>query len=135
VRPAAIFIGKALGNFAILCVVGLSSLPIAVVLFDAAPREALWKMLLVVVLSAASIAAPGTLHAALASRARARDILLPLLLFPLVVPSAVAGTQAMGLAIRGDAMNQFSSWLFIVGAFSLVHWLLGGLLFVHVVED
>jgi heme exporter protein B len=135
VPPVALFVGKALGNFVLLVAVGLVMLPFAIVLFDAAPREGLGPMVITVIGAAAALAAPGTLHAALASRARARDVLLPLLLFPLVVPPAVASVQAMSLAIGGDAMDQLGSWLSIVGAFCVVHWLLGGLLFPFVVEE
>lgn len=135
VRPAALFYGKAIGNLVVLSLVGLVMVPFAVVLFDAAPRESAWKLALSVLVGAAAIAAPGTLHAALAARARSRDVLLPLLLFPLVVPCVIASVQATQLCILGDAMGQYDAWLSVLAAFCVVHWSLGGLLFDRVVED
>ncbi len=135
VRPAALFYGKAIGNLVVLLIVGLVMVPFTVVLFDAAPKENLLKLVLAIFLGAAAIAAPGTMHAALAARARSRDVLLPLLLFPLVVPCVIASVQATQLCIGGDAMGQFGAWLTVVAAFCIVHWSLGGLLFDRVVED
>jgi heme exporter protein B len=135
VHPVAIFVGKALGNTLTLLLVGLTMVPFTVALFDAAPREGLSRLVLCIVAGAAAIAAPGTMHAALSSRARARDVLLPLLLFPLVLPCVVASTMATRLVITGDPMGQFGSWLSVTVGFAVVHWSLGALLFPLVVED
>ncbi len=135
VRPAAIFVGKAVGNLVVLLLVGLLMIPLCVVLFDAAPREGVGKLALTVLLGTASISAPGTMHAALASRARGRDLLLPLLLFPLVVPCVIAAVQASRACFTGDAMGELSSWLAVLVGFCVVHWSLGALLFERVVED
>ena len=135
VAPVAIFVGKALGNMITLLVVGLVMVPFTIALFDAGPKEGILPLLGTLVLGSAAIAAPGTMHAALASRARARDVLLPLLLFPLVLPCVVASVQAPRLLISGDAMGQFGSWIAVVAAFATVHWLVGALLFSFVVED
>ncbi len=135
VHPVAIFLGKALGNMLTLLAVGLAMVPFTVALFDAAPREGVLTLAACVFSGSAAIAAPGTMHSALASRARARDVLLPLLLFPLVLPCVVAATQATRLAITGDPMNQLGSWLSVTVAFAIVHWSLGALLFPFVVED
>jgi heme exporter protein B len=81
------------------------------------------------------IAAPGTLYAALAARARGRDVLLPLLLFPLVVPALLAAVSATGLVIAGDPMDQLGGWTRLLAAFDAVYAALCGALFARVVED
>ncbi len=53
-----------------------------------------------------AISAPGTLYAAIASNARARDVLLPLLLFPVLIPALLGAVKATGLVIEGDPMFQ-----------------------------
>ncbi len=135
VRPTAIFVGKAVGNLVVLLLVGVVMVPAAVVLFDATPREGLAPLLLTVLLGTASISAPGTMHAALSARARSRDLLLPLLLFPLVVPCVIAAVQASRACFTGDVMDELGAWLRVLVGFNVVHWSLGALLFARVVED
>jgi heme exporter protein B len=69
------------------------------------------------------------------ARARARQTLLPLLLFPLVVPVLLAAVRATELVILGDPMEQLRSWTLLLVAFDVVHWSLGGLFFGRVVEE
>jgi heme exporter protein B len=135
VHPAALFYGKAIGNLVLLTLVGVVMVPFSVVLFDATPVGGVGRLLLTIPLGAAAISAPGTMHAALSSRARSRDVLLPLLLFPLVVPGLVAAVQATQLCFLGDAMGYYPGWIGVLVAFCLVQWALGGILFSHVVED
>ena len=105
-----------------------------VVLYDAGtPRLA--PLLGVILLGTAGLSAPGTLYAAMTAQARARQTLLPLLLFPLVVPVLLAAVKATSLLILGDPMGQVRPWVTLLVAFDLIHWSLCGLLFDRVVED
>lgn len=132
--PRALFYGKALANCVQLTLLGAALVPVMVVLYDAGTLRLL-PLLGVIALGAAGLAAPGTLYAAMTAQARARQTLLPLLLFPLVVPVLLAAVKATSLLILGDPMLQVRSWLLLLLAFDLVHWSLGGLLFERVVED
>jgi heme exporter protein B len=69
------------------------------------------------------------------SQARARQTLLPLLLFPLVVPVLLAAVKATSLLIHGDPMGQIRSWSLLLICFNVIHWSLCGLMFERVVED
>lgn len=133
--PKAVFYGKATANFLMLLFVGVALVPVMIALYDVQVGFGLLKLLLVILLGTAGIAAPGTLHAALASRARAADILLPLLLFPLLVPTLLAAVRATSLALSGDPMVQLGSWTGLMTAFDVIYWSLCGLLFGRVVED
>jgi heme exporter protein B len=131
-RP--LYYGKALSNCAQLTLLGLGLVPLMVVLYDAAlPRVA--SLAGVIALGSAGLSAPGTLYAAMASQARARQALLPLLLFPLVVPVLLAAVKATALLIEGDPMGQLRSWTALLLCFDAIYWSLGGLLFGRVVED
>ena len=132
--PRALFYGKALANGFQLTAIGATLLPVMVVLFDA-PVDRLLAVLGVIALGAAGLSAPGTLYAAMTARARARQTLLPLLLFPLVVPVLLAAVKATELVILGDPMEQLRSWTLLLVAFDVVHWSLGGLFFGRVVEE
>ena len=67
--------------------------------------------------SAAGLSAPGTLYAAMTAQLRARNTLLPLLLFPLVVPALLGAVKATSLLILGDPMGQVGSWTMLLVAF------------------
>lgn len=132
--PRALYYGKALANWALLALLGVALFPVMVVLYDAStPRLA--GLLGIVLLGTAGLSAPGTLYAAMTAQTRSRQTLLPLLLFPLVVPVLLASVQATSLLILGDPMGQARSWATLLFLFDVIHWSLGGLLFGQVVED
>lgn len=132
--PWALYYGKALANWIQLALLGVGLLPVMVVLYDAATVR-VPALLGIILLGAAGLSAPGTLYAAMTSQARARQTLLPLLLFPLVVPVLLAAVKATSLLILGDPMGQLRDWALLLVAFDVIHWSLCGLLFDRVVED
>ena len=131
----AIFLGKAVGNTAMLLLVSVVLIPVMVAVYDVSFAEGFDRLLVVLLLGCLAISAPGTVYAAIASNARARDVLLPLLLFPLLVPALLASVKATSLVLEGDPMNQLRSWLTLLGAFNLIYWGLGFALFPKVIED
>ncbi len=133
-RPAALYYGKALANWTQLCFLGFCLVPVMVVLYDAGTTRFL-GLAGIILLGSAGLSAPGTLYAAMTSQARARQTLLPLLLFPLVVPVLLASVKATSLLILGDPMGQIRSWALLLVSFDLIYWSLCGLLFGRVVED
>ena len=86
-------------------------------------------------LGAAGLSAPGTLYAAMTAQVRAKQTLLPLLLFPLIVPALLASVKATSLVILGDPMGAIKSWVTLLAAFDLLYWSLCGLLYAKVVEE
>jgi heme exporter protein B len=134
VSPRAIYYGKALANAIQLALLGVALVPVMVVLYDAGTTR-IPTILLIIILGAAGISAPGTLYSAMTSQARAKQTLLPLLLFPLIVPVLLAAVKATSLAILGDPMEQGPSWVALLIAFNGIYWALCGLLFDRVVED
>jgi len=134
VSPRVIYYGKALANTLQLVALGIALVPVMVVLYDAGTTRIL-TVLLIIILGSAGISAPGTLYSAMTSQARAKQTLLPLLLFPLIVPVLLASVKATSLAILGDPMEQGRSWLLLLVAFNGIYWSLCGILFDRVVED
>jgi heme exporter protein B len=135
VDARAVFLSKAIANAALLFALAVVLIPVLIALLDV--RLVLsWGMLAALLaLGCLAIAAPGTLYGAIASQARARDVLLPLLLFPVLVPALVAAAKGTALAFEGDPMSQFPSWLALLGGFDLLYWGLGVLLFPRVIEE
>jgi heme exporter protein B len=110
-------------------------MPILVALYDIRMALGVGQLALVLALGCLAISAPGTVYSAIANNARARDVLLPLLLFPLLVPALMAAVKAMNLVLEGDPMLQFGSWVGLLGAFVLIYWGLGVVLFPRVIEE
>lgn len=135
VDPRAIFLGKVLGNTALLWLLALALLPVCVALFDIDPGRNPLALLAFVALGGVGISAPGTIYAAISSNARARDVMLPLLLFPVLMPMLLATVKGTSLALLGDPQEQLPSWLKLLAAFDLIYFSLGFLLFPRVVED
>lgn len=133
--PGAIFLGKALANTLQLGVLAAVAVPLTIGLFDAPLVGSPGLLALTLALGAAGLAAPGTLYAALTARADARQLLLPLLLFPLVVPCLLAAVKATTLLMLGDPMGQLGSWLPLLVCFDVLFWTLCAVLFSRVVED
>ncbi len=136
--PRSLFLGKALGNALLLFGMGCLILPVMVALYGVSldpPLEQTGKFLLVLLLGCLAISAPGTVYSAVANNARARDVLLPLLLFPLIIPALLAATKATGLVLQGDPMEQLESWLLLLTGFDVIYWGLGMALFGRVIEE
>ena len=130
----ALYYGKAISNWAQLTLLGVGLIPLMVVLYDA-PMPRPFALVGVIMAGTAGLSAPGTLYAAMTSQARAKQTLLPLLLFPLVVPVLLSAVKATSLLILGDPMGQVRSWVLLLLSFDAIHWSLCGFLFDRVVED
>lgn len=131
----SIFLGKAFGNTLLLVALSVVLLPVMIAIYDVTVSEGFLKLLAVLMAGCLAISAPGTVYAAIANHARARDVLLPLLLFPLMVPALLASVKATSLVLQGDPMQQLGSWLQLLGGFNLIYWCLCFLLFPKVIED
>ena len=132
--PRVLYYGKAIANTVQLVVVGIVLVPVMVVLYDAG-TDRVPVLILIIILGAAGLAAPGTLYAAMTSQLRAGQMLLPLLLFPLIVPVLLAAVKASSLVILGDPMEQGRAWVLLLVAFDAIYWSLCGLLFDKVIEE
>lgn len=136
VEPAALFYGKALGTTLFLVLLAPILAPVALVLYavelDLASLLALTGLW---ALAAAGLSAPGTLYAAMTGRLESQDVLLPLLLFPLVIPVLLGSVKAVDLILTGDPMGQIRSWTVLLGAFDVIYWSLCGVLFPYAVEE
>lgn len=133
-NPIALYYGKAIANWIQLTILGVALVPVMVVLYDAGTTQLL-KLLGVIVLGTAGLSAPGTLYAAMTAQVRAKQTLLPLLLFPLIVPALLAAVNATALAVLGDPMEQSQKWITLLGAFDVIYWSLCGVLYGRVIEE
>jgi heme exporter protein B len=130
---SAIYFGKLIGNLLFIFVVELVLLPLTSIFFN------VWVLtppiLLVVVLGTIGFAAVGTLFAALSVNTRAREVMLPILLFPIMVPVLIAGVRAMGALLDGETLQDITQWLRLLVAYDAIFLAAAFLLFDYVVEE
>lgn len=130
---SAIYVAKLIGNFLFLLAIELVALPVMVALFNVALPLALAPILL---LGTLGLSAAGTIFAAMASNTRLRDVLLPLMLLPILVPLLVGAVQATGTVLRGGSLlaDALGSLQLII-AFDVIFVTLAMLLFDYVLEQ
>jgi heme exporter protein B len=115
-----IFVGKVAANLVFVLAVELITVPLAAVLYHAPLDRAMPMLGVVLFLGTVGFVTLGTFYAALASRSRAREVLLPLLLFPMLVPVLIAAAKATSVLVSGDVMGDASSWLRLLVAFDFI---------------
>jgi len=110
---------------------------LAFAVFFLGTAAALPPLLPVLVLADLGLAFTGTLISSMAVNSRARDLLVPLLLLPLVVPLMIAATGASEplLAVGGPGYHRYGTWLAVLALYDLIFGLLGYAVFDFLLED
>jgi heme exporter protein B len=130
----SIFAGKLMANFvfvgAMLSVVVVA----AIVLFQVQIPSRWPSLVAILVLGAVGLTTLGTFYAAMASRSRAREVLLPLLLFPMLVPVLLAAMEATKALLGGNAMSDAGAWARLLVVFDVIFLVATFLVFESVIE-
>ncbi len=130
---AAIYGGKALGNLLLMLALEAVLLPLATVLFDINLLQG--ALLPIFLTGTLGYAAVGTLMAAIAVNTRAREVLLPILLLPLVAPLLIAAVQATGGLLEGLTWAEIAAWQRLLVVYDLIIAAVAVLTFGFVVEE
>lgn len=133
--PSSIFLAKMLGTLVVLTVLQLVVVPLTALFFNVAPSAHPLGFALVCVLGNAGFSAVVTLFAAISVRSRAREMLLPLLVFPLLVPLLIAAVKASAILLGAGAASDASVWIRMLVAFDVIFGVAGWLLFEQVVRE
>jgi heme exporter protein B len=129
-----LFVGKLVANFLFVGLMFAIVVPVGIVLFQVTVPAAWPSLLLILLLGAVGLVVLGTFYAAMASRSRAREVLLPLLLFPMLVPVLLAAMQASRVLLAGDMMHEAGAWMKMLVAYDIIFLLATLLAFEHVIE-
>ena len=122
VSSAALFAGKALANFAMLYAVELVSLPVFVLFYNVPWKAAqLWPMLLVLALGTWALTVIGTLFSALTVNLKLRELMLPTLVYPMMIPALIS---AMTITTNVLAGNPAGFGMRFLVAFDIIFTLL-----------
>ena len=133
VDRSAIYFGKALSNLVFMLIVAMVVLPIYSVLYNINVFDP--GLLLVILLGSTGYVAVGTLLSSMAVQTRTRDVLLPVLLFPVIVPVLLAAVKASGGFLQNLPMNEIWPWLNILIAYDVIFTAVAYMVFEYVVEE
>ena len=133
IDASTLFIAKFLGNVLFLTIVEAIVTPITLVLLGAPWSSSLLLLPAVELLGIIGFAALGTLFAAIAVRTRAREVLLPVMLLPLLVPLLIASVKVTGALLAGEAWPD--AWLRVLLAFDVIFVVTGWLIFGQVMQE
>jgi heme exporter protein B len=133
VDRSAIYFGKMLSSLLFMLLVEVVLLPLVMILFNLAILN--WQQLIVLLLGTYGFAAVGTVFSAMAVNTRAREVLLPLLLFPVVVPVILAGVKMTGALLDGEPLNTLGNWLRLMVVYDVGFTVVAYLTFGFVVEE
>lgn len=135
VDPAALFFGKALGNFLYLLVMELVMLPVFVLFFDVRPGALFPEILPVLLLANVGLSSVGTLFAAASQYARVKEVILPLIAFPILLPVVLASARlTSSLLLSGNFSGQ-ARWFVLLAAFDLSVTAIGAVAFEYVIHE
>ena len=130
-----IFLGKFLANWIFLMVVNLSTLAVFMAVFNFPLTSSMLWMLLLILLASLGFSAVGTLFGAMVSSIRTREVLLPILLFPIVIPVLLAAVNGSTEVLLGEKFRFLFQWIKILAAFDVIFLAASYLVFEYVVEE
>jgi len=133
VDRTAIYFGKTLANWLFMLLTVVIVLPIYSVLYNM--NLLLLPLIGVILLGSWGYVAVGTLLASMAVQARTRDILLPILLFPVVIPLLVAAVKASSAILGGMPVEELTPWLNLLVGYDIIFTAVAFMVFEYVVEE
>ncbi|MBI4295667.1 MAG: heme exporter protein CcmB [Chloroflexi bacterium] len=128
-----IFLGKMMANLTFMLVVAAIVLSLFYILFDLAVFRL--ELVSVIILATIGFASVGTLFSAMAVNTRAREIMLPILFFPIASPVIIAAVKATQMVLDGESWNSLGSWFQLIGVFDIIFLVASALVFEFVIEE
>lgn len=133
VDRSAIFFGKAISNFGFTLLVSLVLLPVFSLFYGQNMFNV--KLLMVILLGIGAYTSLGTLLMALSIQTRTRDVLLPVLLYPLSLPILIAAVEASRGVLSGVPMGDLQSWFYLLLAGNILFYATGLMFFEVILEE
>jgi heme exporter protein B len=130
----SIFVGKLIANLLFVLLIEVIAVPIAGILFHLPIAGVGLELTGVLFLGTLGFVTLGTFYAAMSSRLRAREVLLPLLLFPMLIPLLLAAVRATSGLLSRSMMGEAAGWSRVLVAFDLILLVATYLAFEYVIE-
>jgi heme exporter protein B len=116
--PNSLFLAKALGNFIFVAVLEAFMTPLFVVFYNLHALGPAWQLIPIALLGTWALVVNGTFFAAMSLRTRSREVMMPLLLFPICIPALLAMVRATSAILTGE--ESISFWLALLVAYDVV---------------
>ena len=116
--PNSLFMAKALGNFLFVAILECLMTPLFIVFYKLRALGPGWQLLPVAALGTWALVVNGTFFAAMSLRTRSREIMLPLLLFPISIPALLAMVEATTIILTGEGRARF--WIVLLATYDVV---------------
>jgi heme exporter protein B len=133
VDRSAIYFGKVFSNLTFMLIVEAIVLPVYSFLYNVNLLRP--GLLLILLLGSVGYIVVGTLLAAMAVQSRTREVLLPILLFPVVIPVLIAAVKASGGFLTGDAVVNIRPWINLLLVYDVIFTAIAFMVFDYVVEE
>lgn len=133
VSREAIYVGKMLGSLLFLLIIEAIALPVFAALFNVGVFSL--KLVVITLLTTVGFVSVGTLFSAMAINTRAREMVLPILFLPIVIPIIISAVTASGQALAGESWGDLSPSLGLIGAFDVIYLVVSYLVFNFVIEE
>jgi heme exporter protein B len=135
VDPGAIYLGKMLANLVFMGVAEVVVVFAASLWYNFSFVPMLGWFALITFCCTLGYVAVGTTFGAIAANTRMREIMLPVLQFPVAIPIFIAGVEASTGALKGDPVRDYSGWIKLASGISMIFVVLSYLLFEYVLEE
>lgn len=135
VDRSAIYLGKMLGNLVFMLIMEAITVPVFVVLFNIDIYDKIISLAIVIILGTLGFVTVGTLFSAMSVNIKAREVMLPILLFPIVVPLIIASVKSTGAILTGKPFDDIISWLKLIAVFDVVFLVVSFLSFEYIIEE
>ena len=135
VDAGAVYLGKMLANLFFLSIAEAVIVFAVTLWYNFSFLPSLKWFVLITFLCTLGYVAVGTVFGAVAANTRMREVMLPVLQFPVAVPIFIAGIEASTGALKGDAPADYLSWIKLAAGFSVIFVVLSYLLFEYVLEE
>ncbi len=133
VDRSVIYFGKAIGNLIFMLVVEVIVLPVYSILYNV--NLFLPGLLLIILLGSIGYVAVGTLLSSMAVQTRTRDVLLPILLFPLVIPILIAAVKGSTGYLQAAAITEILPWINLLIVYDVIFIAVAFMIFDYIVEE
>lgn len=129
----AIYFGKMLSSFVFMFIMELIIMPVFSIFLNL-PLFMPW-LLLIAFLGTIGFVAVGTIFSAIAVNTKVRELMLPLLFFPIIVPVLIAAVKGSAIVISDSGTEGLWSWLQMIAAFDAIFLVVSSLIFQYAIEE
>jgi heme exporter protein B len=122
ISGAALFLGKALANYVLVLAVELIALPLFGIFYNVRWTSQFWQLMMVVALATWGMTVTGTIFSALTVNIRLREVMLPILNFPILIPALLGAMQLTSALVAGRPINETNdAWLKMLIGFDVMY--------------